>query len=270
MRRSLWYKKLLVARTRRVERVALNPFDLAQSLIEQCRRGADIDFAAVLRRTLEELGFRYFACCSHVDPLRAPPGAVMLHTYPRRWVQTFHELGLCDVDPVFQYANRTLSPFFWDDTVLRGELSDAQRERFAAASRLGIEHGYTVPIHTPHVRAFRASCSVVPDSRAVAASSYYTVQLVSCFVYEAASRGTNVAEPAPARTLSRRERQCLELAAQGKSDWETSVILGLGERTVHNYIEHAKRRLGVVTRVQAILHALHSGQISFGDVIRGG
>jgi DNA-binding CsgD family transcriptional regulator len=247
----------------------MNPFDLAQSLIEQCRRGADTDFAAVLQRTLEALGFRYFACCSHVDPLRPPPGAVMLHTYPRRWVQTFHELGLCEVDPVFQHASRSLSPFFWDDTVLRGELTAAQRERLAEASGLGIAHGYTVPIHAPHMGALRASCSVVPDSRAVPASSYYSVQLVSCFVYEAASRAAEVAAPAPGCTLSPRERQCLELAAQGKSDWETGVILGLGEHTVHNYIEHAKRRLGVVTRVQAILQALHSGQISFGDVIRG-
>jgi DNA-binding CsgD family transcriptional regulator len=109
----------------------------------------------------------------------------------------------------------------------------------------------------------------VPDSRAVAQSSYGAVQLLSCFVYEAASRRAQPASAAaPMRMLSRRERQCLELAAQGKSDWETSVILGLGERTVHRYIELAKRRLGVVTRVQAILHALHSGQISFGDVIR--
>jgi hypothetical protein len=37
---------------------------------------------------------------------------------------------------------------------------------------------------------------------------------------------------------------------------------------VHNHIEHAKRRLSVATRVQAIVHALVSRQIAFGDVIR--
>jgi len=247
----------------------LSPFDLAQSLIEQCRRGAGTDLAAVLQRTLEALGFRYFACCSHVDPLRPPPGAVMLHTYPRAWARTFHDRGLYDIDPVFRYANGTLLPFFWDDTVMRDELTATQRGFLEEANRLGIAHGYTVPIHTPYaMRAFRASCSVVPDSRAVAASSYDAVQLLACFVYEAASRAAQAAGGAPVRRLSPRERQCLELAAQGKSDWETSVILGLSESTVHCHIERAKRRLGVATRVQAILHALHSGQIRFGDVIR--
>jgi DNA-binding CsgD family transcriptional regulator len=70
------------------------------------------------------------------------------------------------------------------------------------------------------------------------------------------------------RGLTRHERQCLELAAQGKSDWVAGRILGISERTVHNHIEHAKRRLGVATRVQAIVHALVSRQIAFGDVIR--
>jgi DNA-binding CsgD family transcriptional regulator len=247
----------------------LSPFDLAQSLIEQCRRGAGIDLAAALQRTLETLGFRYFACCSHVDPLHPPPGAVMLHTYPPVWARAFHEHGLYELDPVFRYASRTLAPFFWDDTVLREELSAQQRECLAEASRLGIAHGYTVPIHAPlAMRAFRASCSVVPDSLTVAPSSYCAVQLMSCFVYETASREAHPGGAPCVRILTPRERQCLELAARGKSDWETSVILRLSERTVHCHIESAKRRLGVATRMQAVLHALYSGQIGFGDVIR--
>ena len=39
-------------------------------------------------------------------------------------------------------------------------------------------------------------------------------------------------------------------------------------RSAHNHIERAKRRLGVCTRVQVIVHALSEGQISFGDVIK--
>jgi hypothetical protein len=44
--------------------------------------------------------------------------------------------------------------------------------------------------------------------------------------------------------------------------------LRISERTAHNHIERAKRRLGVCTRVQVIVHALSDGQIAFGDVIR--
>jgi DNA-binding CsgD family transcriptional regulator len=67
--------------------------------------------------------------------------------------------------------------------------------------------------------------------------------------------------------LSTRERQCLELAAQGKSDWEIARILGLAERTVHTHVEKAKRRMQVSTRVQAVVHALFQQQISFENVV---
>ena len=48
----------------------------------------------------------------------------------------------------------------------------------------------------------------------------------------------------------------------------SSRILGLSERTVHNHVENAKRRLQVATRMQAVMHALAGQQISLGDVVR--
>lgn len=249
----------------------MNHFDLAQSFIERCQGSTRVDdLAAGFQQALETLGFRYFACCSHVDPLRPPRRAVMLYNYPREWVRAFGELEFHDIDPVFHHANRTLSPFFWDTEAFRADLTLPQQEILAEASRFGVAHGYTVPIHSPHSPgALRASCSAVPDSHALDASSYSTVQLMACYMYEAASREAGTNDPGAALgRLSRRERQCLELAAQGKSDWVAGKILRISECTVHNHIESAKRRLQVTTRVQAIVHALATRQIAFGDVIR--
>jgi DNA-binding CsgD family transcriptional regulator len=68
-----------------------------------------------------------------------------------------------------------------------------------------------------------------------------------------------------AGTLSLRERQCLELAAQGKSNWAIGQILQISQHTVHRHVESAKHRLGVATRVQAIVRAFQSHQIFVGD-----
>lgn len=249
----------------------MNHFDLAQSFIERCRNGTPVDHLVTdFQHALENLGFRYFACCSHVDPLNPPPRAVVLHSYPEEWARAFSELDFFEIDPVLNHAGRALAPFFWDTASFRDELTPPQQEIFAEGSRFGISRGYTVPIHLPRsLGNFPASCSVVPDSDSIDDASYFTVQLLSCYMYEAAStdaaaRDVSIVQ----RGLSRRERQCLELAAQGKSDWVAGRILGISERTVHNHIENAKRRLSVATRVQAIVHALATREIALGDVVR--
>ncbi len=71
----------------------------------------------------------------------------------------------------------------------------------------------------------------------------------------------------PKTRLSKRERQCLLLAAQGKSDWAIAEMLDLSDRTVHHAIERAKNKYGVVTRVQAVVYAIAEGEFSAEDVL---
>jgi LuxR family transcriptional regulator, quorum-sensing system regulator BjaR1 len=52
--------------------------------------------------------------------------------------------------------------------------------------------------------------------------------------------------------LTPRERDALAWVAEGKSDWEISVILGVSETTVRFHVDNARRKLGAVTRAQAV------------------
>lgn len=52
--------------------------------------------------------------------------------------------------------------------------------------------------------------------------------------------------------LTARERDCLAFVADGKSDRETAEILGLSEATIHFHVNNARRKLGAVTRAQAV------------------
>ena len=226
------------------------------------------DIKQEYERVTQGLGFRYFACCSHVDPLDPPPRAVMFQTYPVEWLRRFSEEQYQAIDPVFCYADQTLLPFSWDNGEFLASISSRQRKILNDARTFGIENGRTMPIHLRW--AIPASCSLIPDSSSIHRDAYFAVFVMSVFLYEQLRRDR--LRSAEARVVRQRlpvrERQCLELAAVGKSDWATGAILGISERTVHNHIENAKRRLGVTTRVQAIVQALFEGQISFGDVIK--
>lgn len=69
----------------------------------------------------------------------------------------------------------------------------------------------------------------------------------------AAVQPTRQPVPVPGLGLSPRERDCLVYVAQGKSDWEIGVILGVSKTTAHTHIENAKRKLDCRTRTQAVV-----------------
>jgi DNA-binding CsgD family transcriptional regulator len=247
----------------------VKPFEIAEAFMEQHGRGLPLsELKKAFATSLQALGFRYFACCSHVDPLSPRAAALVFHNYPSDWVRELSVSGRFRIDPIFRHAEERLVPFFWDDPQFCAALTAAQRDILRDAEAHGIAHGYTVPIHPPGAHV--ASCSVVPGSVCIERGAYQAVLTLGCFMFDAMLSAAALEEchRTQSMQLSERERQCLELAAQGKDDWSIGSLLRISERTAHNHIERAKRRLGVCTRVQVIVQALSDGQISFGDVIK--
>src|SRR6185437_9113785 len=111
----------------------MDPFDVAQSFIETCQseRSPSSSLTRRFQKSVEALGFRYFACCAHVDPLQAPPRALMVHNYPAAWVEHFSKERLYEIDPVLQRAGRNPMPFFWNDVFRAESMTAPQRKLFA-------------------------------------------------------------------------------------------------------------------------------------------
>lgn len=59
-----------------------------------------------------------------------------------------------------------------------------------------------------------------------------------------------------ASNLSARQAECLRWVAQGKTDPEIGIILGVSPRTVRFHLDKAKDKLKVMTRVQAVTKAV--------------
>lgn len=246
----------------------MNCFDTAQWFIEQCECAAHIDeLRQALHIAFRRLGFRYFACGSHVDPLN-PRQAVMILNYPEQWVQLYSELQLHCIDPVFLRADRTLLPFFWDADDFKAEISPSQHRMLREARRFGIEHGYTIPIHSPRSAFIAASCSVIPEARSLEPYSYFAAQLMACYLFETAAPSWDwLANRRHALTSARDNDSAWHSLHRAKATRISPMLTGLRPCTVHNYIEKAKSRFDVATRVQAVVHALASYQISFLDAI---
>jgi LuxR family transcriptional regulator, quorum-sensing system regulator BjaR1 len=67
---------------------------------------------------------------------------------------------------------------------------------------------------------------------------------------------------APEISLSKREREVLQWAAEGKSEWEIGHILGLSEHTAEKFIRSARSKLHAGNRTHAVAQALRLGLIA--------
>ena len=56
----------------------------------------------------------------------------------------------------------------------------------------------------------------------------------------------------PAVRLTDRERDSMALVAEGKTDWEISVILRVSEGTARFHVDNARRKVGATNRAQAV------------------
>ncbi|MBN9219516.1 MAG: hypothetical protein J0I79_16345 [Mesorhizobium sp.] len=89
------------------------------------------------------------------------------------------------------------------------------------------------------------------DERDFTAEESFAIQMTGLVITE---RLMSLTTPPPADTirLTARERDTLALVAEGKTDWEISVILGIAEATVRFHVDNARRKLGAVNRAQAV------------------
>ncbi len=71
--------------------------------------------------------------------------------------------------------------------------------------------------------------------------------------------GRMAGEGAPFDALTERQRELLELIAQGRDNAQIAATLGLSEKTVRNHITGIFARLDVENRAQAIVRAREAG-----------
>jgi DNA-binding NarL/FixJ family response regulator len=86
-----------------------------------------------------------------------------------------------------------------------------------------------------------------------------TSAVVDAFVRSSPSRPELAAQ---LRTLTRREREVVELLAHGHSNAEIARALTVSEATIKTHVGHALTKLGVRDRVQAVIFAYESGLVA--------
>src|SRR5579859_402491 len=180
----------------------------------------------------------------HVYSRISPPG----------WEELYAERRFAEINFVAREVRRWGEPFLWSQAELQGDL---ERELFQVLNDLNFPDGIAAPVHGPGGYlgvtsvAFSRLDQIAPDEHAA-------IGIAATVVHHRMRRLTPPALVAPPR-LSGRERDCLALIAQGKSDWEISEILCVAQTTILTHVQNARRKLGARSRAQAVALCVAAG-----------
>lgn len=246
-------------------------FDVVQEFVENCSKVENMaDLRVAIEDNCRALGFSFFAVVHHIRFGRPSTDKVRLSNYPLEWLAKLRENEHFQ-EPVLKAAERTSSGFLWSRLHEHVALGEREHQYMRRAARYGLAEGFTVPNHVPG-ETF-GSCHFAVNKRAnLPVENLPAAQALGCFAFEAARQILqNNHEPSedyvlPA-ALTDRQRDCLLLAARGKSDSVIAELLDIRPRTVNEHIEAAKRRYSVATRTQLIVRALFRSEICFSQVL---
>lgn len=217
----------------------------------------------VLRDAMAEAATALDLSCFAYLSVSRHPAAIpkLISTYPAAWTTRYLQGNYQRFDPVILRARADPEPFEWGVDVRSSAPTKQQQEMFDDAAQYGIRCGFTVPIH--YGRAPIAAVTFATDERRPEFNRRVkehgrVLQLMAIYFHAHARAKLSRDRVVNGVSLSRREFECLEWAAHGKSAWEIGRILGISRRTAAFHLDNAKAKLGVRSICQAVAHLIAS------------
>jgi len=213
------------------------------------------------------LQFGFYAFTLGSAPLKRgaidTSGAVLHSTLPPQFQEEYHEDNMATVDVVFELTASRYMPFTKSEIETFTDHGPQERDIMELADRFDIGDAMIVPIATVD-----AARGVLFFSREPADVFKATLEkdgsLLHLIALQMMSRAEALGFGKPTIRdviLTKRERQCLQRCAQGKTSEAIGTALGISERTVRFHITNAGAKLGASKRSQAVSLALQYGLI---------
>jgi DNA-binding CsgD family transcriptional regulator len=236
-------------------------------VIAQARDDRALDSG--IQKFVSDTGFeRYGVVVLHDDfsGRRSSTILAKFHNAPPEYLQTYEDREKCKVDPVLQHCKRSSTPFTYGQETY---VNVGAAERWEHQSQFGFSCGIASAFHLPsnqHVVFGVDRRHPLPTHPIELTELVARVHLFGTFVQCAAlnllsSRTEIDLKQERQPRLSPREFECLQWAAEGKTAWETGMLLSIAEATVAKILASALRKLDCATKPQAVVKALRLGLI---------
>ena len=235
----------------RVADIRRNAFEFVEGIE---RHSTVVEIMDAMEALLKKYGFEYHCVSFLATATETLEDVLLSNRLPEEWLKLYIEREYVHDDPAFRYAKTVVRPFRWfKEAPYNPEREPRVAEVVQRAGDFGILDGFVIPVASPAGRMgqiwFGGRTLDLPEHQLPA------LHLMAIYTFD---RILKLHRPPTQRqaSLTQREREILTLAASGKSTWEIGEALHISSRTVKEHIKHLCRKLGAVTRTQAVMIAL--------------
>ena len=209
-------------------------------------------------RYASAFGMHYAALVDMPGPGERLIDTALYLSCPPEWRRRYFEKNYFPNDPAVLHLARTTDPFTWTEALACPDYTPAQRRVVYEAGEFDMHGGFVVPLIGLRTRT--AVIELAGPNTSLGTRERAELQMASI---AANSRLRAIYKPRrhPLPPLSNREREVLQWAAVGKSDWEIGEILSISEKTVNAHIENVKRKYGVTSRIHAVVKGMNARAI---------
>lgn len=182
---------------------------------------------------------------------------------PEAFIEISRSLDTARRDPVMQCLMRQDMPFIYDQRTYAdadaGDLWEMQ-------APYGYSTGIAVAMHLSKEKYFLLGVdrpTKLPRKEETLTYLLDSVQTLAVHAQAAAQRllGDELVSPRPKPKLTPQELECLRLSMDGRSAWHVAQLLSISPRTVNFHIQSSLKKLGVATKMQAVITCLELGLI---------
>ncbi|MBA2781275.1 helix-turn-helix transcriptional regulator [Billgrantia kenyensis] len=211
------------------------------------------EFFSTFEKILQSCGVSKYAYVYTPLSLDQVSDIYIFGNYDHAWVGIYKGEKYYRIDPVMLLSSRTPFPFFWKDIPMNIK---GKSDIFEMAQDYGIGKGYSIPMHDPGFSFGSLHLSVDRNDTNFEmriSQNCLLLRLLSIMVHSYFSQDVKQYNSI---CLSSREKECLFWVSQGKTYWETAIILGVTERTIKFHMSNMAKKLNVANAKQLIAKAL--------------
>lgn len=228
--------------------------------LEQARNPAEV--CGRLLATLKRFGAEHVLAGTIPPPGSSPRqqlSSIVLDYWPAEWTQRYFSYGYLYRDPAIHGVTTGAGPFLWRELEPIYRDSPDARRVMEEAGDFRLKSGFTIPLAT--LEGDVAGLSVAGEHLEIAPAERGMLTLLATYAL-GRSFALRSAQCAQSPSLTPREREALQWAAEGKSEWEIGEIMGISEHGVDKHMRTARQKLGTTSRTQAVAEAIRQGLIN--------